>query len=68
MSVMNEMVLTIQHMAHDMGDDFGVNSATVIAISQSLKVPETMVRGALDPEYVDETYYNTIEDPEAWDE
>ena len=51
MSAISELVLEIQEMAHDMGDDFGFDAETVKIISRALDVPVQMVQDALDPEY-----------------
>ncbi len=55
MSKMSELVLEIQEMAHDMGDDFGFESSTIKTIARALNVPEDLVIGALEqvPDYED---------------
>jgi hypothetical protein len=54
MSAVSELVLEIQAMAHDMGDDFGFDAETIKVISRTLEVPVTFVQEALDPEYAPE--------------
>ena len=51
MSAISELVLEIQEMAHDMGDDFGFDAETVKIIARNLDVPVQLVQDALDPEY-----------------
>lgn len=55
MSKMSELVLEIQEMAHDMGDDYGFESSTVTTIARALNVPTELVAGALEqvPDYED---------------
>lgn len=55
MSKMSELILDIQEMAHDMGDDFGFESSTITTIAKALNVPEDMVADALAevPDYDD---------------
>jgi uncharacterized protein YaaR (DUF327 family) len=45
---MSELVLDIQEMAHDMGDDFGFETDTVEAIAKYFTVPKDFVEQALD--------------------
>jgi imidazole glycerol phosphate synthase subunit HisF len=54
MSAMSELMLEIQSMAHDMGDDFGYDAETVKTISRVLQIPVADVQAALDPEYIDD--------------
>ena len=45
-----ELMIEIQAMAHDMGDDFGQDVETVKIISRVLMVPVDFVVDALEPE------------------
>lgn len=47
MSKMSELILEIQSMAHDMGDDFGFDPETVTTIAEALNVPADIVADAL---------------------
>ena len=51
MSKTKELVIEIQAMAHDMGDDFGQDAETVKIISRVLMVPVEFVADALSEEY-----------------
>ena len=56
MSAMSELVLEIQEMAHDMGDDYGFDAETVLTISRVLQVPVETVQAALDTADIDADY------------
>lgn len=64
MSKMSELILSIQEMAHDMGDDYGDENSTIVTIAQYFQIPEDMVIAALDgfDENIDDDSYDEFND------
>lgn len=51
MSKTKELMIEIQALAHDMGDDFGEDAETIKIISRVLAVPVEFVQEALSVEF-----------------
>jgi hypothetical protein len=62
---MNTIDLQIQTMAHDMGDDFGFEDATVEYIASELQISQDDVREVLDSDY-DADYDGQPDEAQEW--
>lgn len=54
MSQVSEMILQLQADAHEMGDDFGFETATVELLAKQYNLPVAFVQQALDMQEEDE--------------